>query len=60
MTEDQRKKKVAANYRDQSDESQIKKTKMLIDENLAKKKKTVFFVMAVTTCMSARHIKIWW
>ena len=29
---------------------------MLIDQNLAKKKKAVFFVMAVTTYTSARHI----
>ena len=48
LREDRRKNKVA-NYRVQSDESQIKKMKMLIDQNLAKKKKAVFFVMAVTT-----------
>ena len=46
--EDRRKKKVA-NYMVQSDESKIKKLKLFIDQNLAKKKKAVFFVMAVTT-----------
>ena len=59
LREDRRKNKVA-NYRVQSDESQIKKMKMLIDQNLAKKKKAVFFVMAVTTWARARHITIWW
>ena len=45
---DQRKKKVA-NYRCNLMNHKSKKMKILIDQNLAKKKRAEFFVMAVTT-----------